>query len=642
MGVFTGEGHPPGFHGSRCNMGYGKWDLNQKDAYQVAVAIFHAAHLALTDENECDGPFEMAYEAEGLGGWDDILVLRLTDGELHSTHYQVKEQHSDFEYTKGEEALAKYFRDAFNLLGLATPYGHITNIHPSRREFALCFPDLSVGLRRKGHQTVLKITSLNKLADTCRGPGDPHLEIAHTRGATLGSSDEREWLSFVESATGGLVEATTVLRQFCAQPIGTLIQVQNNTRSVLAPIWKSPDEVLASIERMVRRTNPSSRLRSRDVSSFIGAAERITQSLKVVLCKQPEGYFFRRGTDAAEVVRSIWQSANASHLCINFPCQQFPVEESRIRTAVLRLAVHTSGVTVVNSSRWFTAAWEGLGAAVGDGGEPAYSGESFFRERSVTAVPADPRGAKGAIDTSSSLHEAMDQWVWTAVDLKIREILNRDAHDSIRDRLIQGWSGISGPIKTNWPRALRTLLKASCESKAVSAELRAGPRMISLIAQTLVVALAIHSLGYSTVGDADNGLLGKIGDSPVTGLALEKLSSSPSQSGGVDLWERAKDVLTGAGILVLGTRTSAADLENVTNASLLSSAIGPPSINNLAAPVVLVSFDLLFQQGLKASEAQLRSHLEQRMNATTIAVSESFKIALKEIAEGEDADEQPF
>ena len=603
-----------------------KWELDQRTTYQIYIGVYHAARLLHASETENDGPFEMAYETNGVEGWDDILIFEQLLNNVYATHYQVKEQTSDFKHTKGQETVSKYFHDAAQILEASDPYQGNISVPPERRRFVLGFPDLSVGLLQNGRRTPLRFSALGKLATKCKGSGSPHLTIANSKGANL-DADERLWLEVVHASVEGDWPLTAmVLRHLELRPFGTKPQVRETTEDILSLVWKVPSNAFNALEQVIRASNPSSRLHEDDFLPQLASCERNNPSTRIKFCHDKERYFVRQGQTFADSVALLWRPSNAGHLCVDFAYDPVSSENRALRTAILRLSLHTSGVTVTRSAQWWVASKEGIRGALGVSGDAFYAKEEFFNNN---PLPGVSRAPISALD-SSAFHEAlsreMDTWLWDRVDSEIKSIITRDT-DSLKEDLRKSWASLSSQIFPHWSSILKAILKAECEGNSITPELRAGPRLASLIAQTLTVVTALHALGYYS---PDPGGLGKIGDTAISGIALNYISDQQGSDGGVIIWRRARELLRSSGLLVLGSAISVADFLEWTHEGLSTSS-------GFDSPVSLMvlSYEPQFCRAIGGSREVLRAHFAHRMKSISRATEAAFEAELKQLAREE-------
>lgn len=610
-------------------MAYLKWELGQHDAYQLSVGVSCAVEILVTAETGSEGPFEMAYETVGVGGWDDLVVFSYNNGQLHSRHFQAKEQFTNFEYSSGEKILKRYFADAAKILITVDPYSDGRPPLPENRRFVLGFPHLSICLIRKGHDE-LTFNALSSLASKCQGSGDSHKSVAASRGSAL-SASEREWLAFVAAAVGDdWLVATTVLRQFETRPLGTAIQIREQAEALLRALFRQPQVVVSQLEKAIRQSTPESRLREQDFRSYLQGCEVLASPRRVTFCKYGEGYFIRP-YDPEDAISLLWQSPNAGILSVEFECTPVPRENLALRTAILRLALHTNGVAMVNSSYWWAASRDGLQGALGCDGDSSYADKPFFSDLAPLQAPRVSTDAASVSEFHQRLTSAMDSWLWNRVNDLVTERISRDT-TSLRTLLSGTWTTLAAQLQPHWQKILNNVLKAPCEQGGVRPELRAGPRIAQLIAQTLLIITALRALRYASDAPDSESVFGSVSDSIITALSLDKISDHPDNPGGHDLWIRAGDLLAGTGLLVLGSTESTEELELAAQESLLG-AQNTVGLNTAVSPRVLMSFERRFRQGLGRSEAELRAYFDHQLKRASNATKRAFEATIQQITE---------
>lgn len=603
-----------------------KWELDQRTTYQVYMGVYQAARLLHASDTGTDGPFEMAYETNGVEGWDDILVFEQILNNVYANHYQVKEQTTDFEHAKGEKNVQKYFQDAATLLESSTPYRGSITVPPERRHFILGFPDLSVGLLQNGRRTPIRFSTLEKLTTKCRGPGSSHVTIANSKGSTL-DNDEKLWLEVVRNSVGGdWLLAANVLRQLELRPLGTKSQIRELAESILGLVWNEPACAFRQLEQVVRASTPSSRLYENDFLSALAKCKRVSPSVRVRFCNDSGRYFVRDGQPITDSVALLWRTPNAWHLSVNFACNPVSVENRALDTAILRLSLHTSGVTATRSVQWWVASRDGLRGALGVSGDAFYTKEEFFNNNLVSTVSHAPPNSMDLSGFQEALTDAMDAWLWSKVDSEVKSIIYREAR-GFREEFLRAWAALSRQILPHWKPVLKSMLKAECEGASIAPELRAGPRLVSLIAQTLTIVTALYAIGYYSDSP---GSLGKVKDSRIYGVALDHISDQQSSDGGVVIWRRARELVNNTGVLVLGSTISVADFLEWTQDGLTN-----PSGFDSPAPHVVLSFEPKFLRALEDSPENLRRYFDNRIKSIRKATEDVFEATLSKLAKEE-------
>lgn len=614
-------------------MAYAKWVLDQRNEYQLCVAVLQGALILTAEETDTDGPYEMGYEVAGLGGWDDILVVSCRDEMIIATHCQVKSQSTDFNSKEEEASLSKYFQDAANLLNTAHPYGDGETLPAECRRFFLGFPQLNLDFKRPGNKKKIPLRSLDGLARACHATGNSHLQIAASNGAGL-DSNEQAWLSFIGDAVGSLGTATTILRQLEVRALGDNGEVLDQAERSLATVWRRPKEVIEGIQKAIRKSNPFSRLRYEDLFEFVRHSERSILDQRVSFRRSGESYLVKGDKSIRDSIACVWRPANASQMHIDFGCSSLSKESLAVRNAVLRLGLHTFGVAAVGGSHWWAAAREGLGGAIGTSEDAIYMDESFFQHKSSLPKRTAFQGTHAASSFCQDLCNEMDMWLWHRVQSQVQTILESRT-TTLRAPLLKAWVTFSSQIQPNWSRILQRLLKAPCEGQGVQAELRAGPRMVTLLSQTLVIITCLHALKYASLA-ANETDVGVVGDCKISGLALEKLAGGSDVPGGVELYRRARDLLRESELLVLGSKTSTAEIEEFAKESLLTGSMASSSLSSSESAIPVISFEAKFCRELNLTEDALRRYIDQRMRRATKATLTTFSNTMKSISAEEE------
>ena len=619
-------------------MGYSKHHLNLCDEFQLAVAAREAARMLVAYEQEQPGPVALASEAAGVGGWDDIVTFHKSSSGHSAHHWQIKNQTTDFKGSTGKEALARYFKEADEHLRKPSPYGEDMQIAADQMVFHFGFPSGSNVRYCPNSKDVLEFRHLETLAKACQGDAHVHVATHDAPTVEFNSSAER-WLECITDWLGPQAtrkDAARLARQIRVETLGAQEDIDQVSYTLLSTIWSSPSDCLHRIKDALRKSPPEARIGATTIHRCLdGMGRHQPASCRLVHCEH--GYYFLGVHEASEAVEQTWANTHPSEPTLYFAPSTSSESDIALRTQVLRLVLHGTGVRAFRAIDWYAPARDGLRGCMGTTGRCACLGSNYFSD--VTFQPnclAANNEGKSARSMADELGSAMDDWLWKAVRTRVDQLLG-DAEPQLAVLLRKEWEAYSELAHGSSPPLFRLALKASGEHRDVVADLRAGPQTVDLLAHTLLVAVALRAVHF-VKGDPDKDAnLGYLGPMPVRPVAVEQGScpkGGADRPGGVPLSSLARDLFSdNETVFALGGRTSAAELCVLAGGRTITGGDGAPKATCLESPPIVFAADCLFDDAIRTGKEAVIEYFKQRISSAGNALRAQAEAAISHLKE---------
>lgn len=571
-------------------MAYKKFMLNNRDAFQQALAVHVAVRMLNAAEASQPGASEIGYEAAGVGGWDDLVEFGHDSQGPYAHHWQVKDQNTDFEFQAGADMLCQYIQDAHGLISSSDPYSGSPKIAPTRVEFHLRFPGLNICFRPPGTQERTRFVHLRDLCRVCRG--NAGAAIAGNQGGNL-LSPQHQWLQWVVDWLGGnWLDATTLLGKMTVDTIEGVEWLRDNTTDFLRMLSTDPEGCFLRIQQEIIGTPPEGRLTLGVLRAALSPLGRTRTSRALKLGAQ-DGRFWTcgpwepRATDveakAQSIVDSVWHRTTPGQVQVDF--HPDGVVSSDLCNVALRLILHaTPPVEVRKKVKWWDAAVSGCGGSIGRAHKTMMDDEFYVELVSFQRGKPEETYSEGEI--VAALKEAMDAAVWSEVERCLSDRLvdiDRNIHDDIK--FVRAHIDALG-------NPFSRILRCWWEHKYVQADLRAGPGVADRIALVILGLAALRHLGYPLSNPKSESAIGALGEVEVRALALSHCSHVDGGGRrGVQLRRYAHRLLEERAVVLLADGD--ANIYTMKVQSSFVSAGNEPHIGQPFSPALVLSADSL-------------------------------------------------
>lgn len=609
-------------------MGSRKFQLEKANRYQVLKAAALAVDLIKCVEDEqADGPLELAAEVDHAGEWDDVVVYypnQLGHTE-HAHHWQIKRQTTDISDPKAVERFGKLFKDAADQLNK-----DIQSCSPGaepRRRFCLGFARTS-WLVKFSTASEGSILTLEDLVHDCSGLGAPHQRIVQAGGS---NEEQRRWIDFLSGATGTQEQAALVLRHLQIHRLGTEDELSRSALAQLSRWFDTPQEVFEALQLHLSGLNNHALLRQEDLVDRISKFKRklgspLWTSLRPALDRNNWGV--TGSIPPEDIVSELWvhRSGPRDVRIVHEPSRSTgPMDNALARLILHRQGSVSARVREPQKDAWLARFSELTGHTLGlTENDPAEN-----PQLDIISVPPrtgeDPRNPKAAQYAGLQLQGAMDVHTWSLVCERVDSNIGGlpSTCDLLTD-LTMAWYRMKLAVigqEGGLSRSLARMLQVEFELSQVDGQTRCGPKTAELLGKALFLAL-LFSVGHGQgleLNNIQDGAAFQSGGSKVYVIALRRCALP--DNGIVSIRDVAPQLARKRGVHIFsGTDASASEVIHSSDGNEpWSKVLGAPQTFDTAgiAEVVLTD-ETAFRKAYMAGKPKLEEFIRQQMQAAVL------------------------
>ncbi|ATZ66132.1 ABC-three component system protein [Acinetobacter haemolyticus] len=494
-----------------------KLKLKQSDAYDYLVATQFAAESVIAYLEDDEHSQRIGNEQGDIDEWDDIVLHGWKGGTLHC---QVKRQLENFcnsdltrEMKKRGQKQGIEMQElsaldsAFQKLG--TYYESNINNENSTKLFRLVVPYTNLQIK--------KTLALNNLKSVCLS--------CQTAGATLESFQNeqghsvkvREWLK----SWCGFQTEEAIFKCLSNLEIVALAEEADIKEKIIdkLKIWfEQPDLVEQRIRNFISDNASAAhsltpRLIVEHIKEYLKLDQRMwtRYSRMDALNWQISGTLCGHQTNIeppAEIINKLWKSSEGRKYELQFAHSFNVISNQSLDFSLLRLALHVSNN--VNISAKESSGWKAnldqkvrytLGTSNTDLSHMNWIDKTNFRRgyeyRELNTTT-------NLNKESQLLEKQMDLCTWEKIKIDVNTRIINQKQGEVRDAMEELWLSWKSEIEMD-PSLQETIaanmLSTNIENCQILGRLRAGPRTVELIGQSLIMMLHLAiGLNFEKIG----------------------------------------------------------------------------------------------------------------------------------------------
>lgn len=482
-----------------------KLRLDQTKKYELAIAVNKIAHMLVAFAYGRSHFFNIGSEQGDVETWDDFVIMH----SLNNYEYiQVKRQNTSFSndspsrdsYSQGKRAgvlrdLSPLDKSIRSLGACFTSAGPVDNT--KQRRFTVIVPSLSVEIKDG--------LTLNDLSSFCRDitpsttvPGLQALAAASSKFANI-IIWLRSWCDFIDEAH--IIHALSKLK---IELEGNEETLDSSTISVLSTCFKQPSTVLEQIASyMEANTSYSSVITPRPLLNHLQAyllpEVRIwTQFRKNGAMWEISGTHGRAVTEtdiehATTIVPALWTTPGIGVIKYHSPDNNGILPEALVRLMLHLRPTSIAHINNVTSWKLVTKQLVGdtLGISANDFDDVWVEDDNNCYASSEARVLSISRHHE---DEAAKLSSAMHAKTWELVCDAVQDKIGKMGATALRDAIEERWQNWKAILDTDVPKQkelCKSMLHPNAEGREIQAELRLGPKTVSLVADGFYLLLVV-------------------------------------------------------------------------------------------------------------------------------------------------------
>ena len=609
-------------------MGSRKFQLEKANRYQVLKAVALVVDLIeCVEDEQVDGPLELAAEVDNAGEWDDVIVYypNQPGHTEHAQHWQIKRQTTDISDSRAVTRFGELFKDASDQLNRDR-----LNCSPGaepRRRFCLGFAQTSWNVKFSAVSEG-PIVALQDLVHACSGLGNPHERIVREGGS---NEEQRRWIDFISSVTGTQEQAALVLRHLQIHRLGSEDELSRNAVARLSRWFDTPQEVFESLQQHLSDLNNQARLRQDDLVNIICKFKRksgspLWTSLRPTLDRINWGV--TGSIPSEDLVSELWmhRSGPRDVRIVHEPSRSTsPLDDALIRLILHRQGGVSARVREQQKHAWLTRVDELTGHTLGLAENDPAENPQFDIASTPPRICEDPRHPKTVQGASFQLQGAMDAHTWSLVCERVDNYISAlPSTCNILTDLAMSWCQLKAAAlgqERIVSESLARMLQVVFEHSHVNGKARCGPKTAELLGKAVFLAL-LFSVGYGKSIEFNNlqdAAAFQSGGSKVYVTALRRCAIPGD--GVVPIRDVAPRLARKPGVHIFaGTDASSSEVIHSSDADEPWSKI-PGAPQTLDAPgiaEVVLTDESAFRKAYVAGKAKLEDFLRQQMQAAAL------------------------
>lgn len=488
-----------------------KLRLDQTSKYESAIAVNKIAHMLIAFANGRSHFFSIGSEQGDVEKWDDFVIMHLIN---NYEYIQVKRQNTPFSTdnplrgnktvgrNKGEPKELSELDESIKSLGVRfNSSGPIDNI--KQRKFTFIVPSLSLGI--KNGLTLNDLLSFRiQITSSTTVPGLIALAAASQKFTDI-ITWLKSWCGFTDEAH--VIQALLKLK---IEQVGNEEALSSDTLNSLSTCFHHPDTVLEMIASYVGHNSSfTSAITPRPLlkllqSYLLPSVPIWTQFRKNGVTWEISGTHGRAVTEtdiehASIIVPALWNIPSEGVVKYH----STDSDEGTLPAALVRLVLHlkpTSVAHVNNAGSWTLVTKRLIGETLGISdndfeGVSVRDDDSYYAssEARVLSLLRDHE------DEADQLSNEMHAKTWELICSAIHTKISRMARTALRDAMEERWNNWKTALDMDVPKQkelCKSMLHPNAEGREIQAELRLGPKTVSLIADgfhlLLVVAVCFN------------------------------------------------------------------------------------------------------------------------------------------------------
>jgi len=501
-----------------------KLRLDQTNEYELAIAVNKLAHMLIAFAYGRTHFFSIGSEQGDVEKWDDFVIMHLTNDY---EYIQVKRQNLPFSTSRPFRDDKTRGNDKGNPQNLSELDKSITSlgarfnstgpIDSSRqRKFTFIVPSLLVEIKK--NITLNDLCSFQlQITPSTSASGLQALTAAAPKFADI-VTWLKSWCGFTDEAH--IIQALLKLK---IEQVGNEATLKNDTLNALSTCFRQSDEVLDKIASYVKsNTSFASAITPRPLlnllqSYLLPSVPIWTQFRKNGTTWEISGTHGRAITEtdiehASTIVPALWNTTSTSVVKYHSTDN----EEGMLPTALVRLMLHLKPASIAhinNHSSWTLVTKKLVGGTLGVSSDD-FEGVSVLDDNSFYAssearILSLLRDHDGEAD---KLSDEMHAKTWELTCSAIYSKISQMDRTALRDAMDERWQDWKAALDTAIPKQkelCKSMLHPNAEGREIQAEIRLGPKTVSLIADGfhLLLVIAVCFNDEPNTWDVIDGLL---------------------------------------------------------------------------------------------------------------------------------------
>lgn len=503
-----------------------KLKLKLSDAYDCLVATQFATESViayLEDDEHCQ---RIGVEQGTIEEWDDIVLHGWKDKTVHC---QVKRQLEHFcnlgltreLKTKGkgkgiEMQELSALDSAFEKLGKY--YEKIIDNGDSSKLFRLVVPYPNIQIKKN-----LTLNNLKEVYLSCQKAGATIETFKEEQGHTI---KVREWLkSWCDFQTEELI--FRCLSNLEIVTLGDETEIKDKIISKLRGWFEKPDVVEGKIRNFIS-VNASAvhsltpRLIVDNINEYLRLDQRmwtrysrtdvLSWKISGTLCSHQKNI-----EPQAEIINKLWKSSEGRKYELQFAHSSNTFSNQPLDISLLRLALHVNNnvnISAKESSGWKVNVTQRvrytLGTSNNDLSHMNWIDKTNFRESSEYR---ELNTSSNLEQESKLLEKHMNLFTWENIKTNVNTKILDQHQGEVRDAMEILWSSWKSEIENDsslQATIASNMLSTNVENCLVLGRLRAGPRTVDLIGESLImmlhlaIGLNLEDLGWKRFCDSQS------------------------------------------------------------------------------------------------------------------------------------------
>lgn len=481
-----------------------KLKLKQSDAYDYLVATQFAVETVIAYLEDDEHYKRIGNEQGDIEEWDDVV---LHGGKYGTLHCQVKRQLTDFcssDLTRGVKKSGKNKGDPQELSALDQAleklgkyYENKINYEDLTKLFRLVVPYPNIQIKKN-----LTIVNLKEVCTSCQKVGATVESFKQEQGY---SEKVREWL---KSWCGFKTEEAIFkcLSHLEINALGEESEIKQRIITNLRTWFEQPDLVEQKINNFIV-DNASAvhsltpRLIVENIKEYLKLDQRTwtRYSMEDTFSWKISGTLCGHQHDIEppeEIINRLWKSYNGRKYELQFGHAFNIYSNQTLDISLLRLALHVSNnvsISAKESSGWKANATQRVRYTLGTSNvdlshinwieKVAFSKNSEYREINTIS---------NLENESVLLERHMNSYMWNEIKTNVNtKIINQNAGE-VRDAIESLWLKWKQEIDSDLSLQKdipASMLSTNVENCSILGRLRAGPRTVELIGESLIMIL---------------------------------------------------------------------------------------------------------------------------------------------------------